>query len=95
MLLSSVTDSHKAAEYVFASTQITKQKEIGDSRRFHLNLFLKTVKRMRAALLFVSLQLSWGRTTALAMLYNTGFVRKMSGTSEVDTDAMNRSFKDG
>ena len=86
----------KAAEYVFISTQELKtESNNGRSVRkvSFKTYFLKTVKRMRAAydICQPSGELS-EEESALAQCFMAiaGFVRKMSGTSEVDTDTMNR-----
>ncbi len=86
----------KAAEYVFISTQeLKKESDGGKSVRkvSFKTYFLKTVKRMRAAydICQPSGELQEDES-ALAQCFMAiaGFVRKMSGTSEVDTDTMNR-----
>ena len=84
----------KAAEYVFASTQELQTEGNGGSRKVSFKTyFLKTVKRMRTA--FDICQPSGGLSeeeSALAQCFMAiaGFVRKMSGTSEVDAETMNR-----
>ena len=86
----------KAAEYVFISTQ-ELQIGSGDGKSVKKvsfkTYFLKTVKRMRAAhdICQPSGELS-EEESALAQCFMAiaGFVRKMSGTSEVDADTMNR-----
>lgn len=87
----------KAAEYVFISTQnLQTQNNNGKSieKVSFKTYFLKTVKRMRAAydICQPSGELSESES-ALAQCFMAiaGFVRKMSGTSEVDTDTMNRN----
>ena len=86
----------KAAEYVFVSTQ---ELRIESNDRQSVNkvsfktYFLKTVKRMRAAHDICQPSGELGEEeSALAQCFMAiaGFVRKMSGTSEVDTDTMNR-----
>jgi type I restriction enzyme R subunit len=85
----------KAAEYVFSSTQelcIESQKKT--NKVSFKTYFLKTVKRMRNA--YDICQPSGNLTdedSALAQCFMAiaGFVRKMSGTSEVDTETMNRT----
>lgn len=85
-----------AAEYVFISTQ-ELQTESKSGKNVHKvsfkTYFLKTVKRMRAAydICQPSGELD-EEESALAQRFMAiaGFVRKMSGTSEVDTDTMNR-----
>lgn len=86
----------KAAEYVFSSTQELKSlTSSGKSVSVPFKkYFLETVKRMRAA--FDICQPSGGlgeEESALAQCFMAiaGFVRKMSGTSDVDTDTMNRN----
>ena len=87
----------KAAEYVFISTQELKTQSNGGKKVSKVSFktyFLKTVKRMRAAydICQPSGELS-EEESALAQCFMAvaGFVRKMSGTSEVDTDTMNRN----
>ncbi len=86
----------KAAEYVFISTQ-ELQSESGSGKSVQKvsfkTYFLKTVKRMRAAYDICQPSGELGEDeSALAQCFMAiaGFVRKMSGTSEVDTDTMNR-----
>jgi len=86
----------KAAEYVFISTQ-ELQSESGNGKSVQKvsfkTYFLKTVKRMRAAYDICQPSGELGEDeSALAQCFMAiaGFVRKMSGTSEVDTDTMNR-----
>jgi len=87
----------KAAEYVFVSTQELKAESNGGKSIKKVSFktyFLKTVKRMRSA--YDICQPSGGlseQESALAQCFMAiaGFVRKMSGTSEVDTDTMNRN----
>lgn len=87
----------KASEYVFISTQeLQTQSNNGKNVKkvSFKTYFLKTVKRMRAAydICQPSGELSESES-ALAQCFMAiaGFVRKMSGTSEVDTDTMNRN----
>lgn len=86
----------KAAEYVFVSTQeLQTQTNGGKSvRRVSFKTyFLKTVKRMRAAYDICQPSGELGEEeSALAQCFMAiaGFVRKMSGTSDVDTETMNR-----
>lgn len=87
----------KASEYVFISTQeLQTQSNNGKNVKkvSFKTYFLKTVKRMRAAydICQPSGELSESES-ALAQYFMAiaGFVRKMSGTSEVDTDTMNRN----
>ena len=84
-----------AAEYVFVSTQELKTEgNRGIQKVSFKTYYLKTVKRMRAAydICQPSGELS-EEETALAQCFMAiaGFVRKMSGTSGVDTDTMNRT----
>ena len=84
-----------AAEYVFVSTQELKiEGNRGIQKVSFKTYYLKTVKRMRAAydICQPSGELS-EEETALAQCFMAiaGFVRKMSGTSGVDTDTMNRT----
>lgn len=86
----------KAAEYVFASVeelQLESNDGTGTHKVSFKTYFLKNVTRMRAA--FEICQPSGelaDEESALAQCYMAiaGFVRKMSGTSELDTDTMNR-----
>lgn len=85
----------KAAEFVFVSTQEMQSEGTKGSKRVSFKTyFLKTVKRMRAAydICQPSGELS-EEESALAQCFMAiaGFVRKMSGTTEVDTDTMNRA----
>lgn len=86
----------KAAEYVFISTQeLQSESNSGKSvqKVSFKTYFLKTVKRMRAAYDICQPSGELGEEeSALAQCFMAiaGFVRKMSGTSEVDTDTMNR-----
>jgi len=86
----------KAAEYVFSQNQILKLvSEDGkkNSRVSFKRYFLTMTKRMRAA--FAICQPSGvleAEESALAQCFCAiaGFVRKMSGSTELDTDVMNR-----
>ena len=86
----------KAAEYVFASTE--ELKSLGNDGKTVKKVsfktyFLKTVKRMRAAFEICQPSGELGeQESALAQCFMAiaGFVRKMSGTSDVDADTMNR-----
>lgn len=86
----------KAAEYVFISTQeLQTENKSGKSvqKVSFKTYFLKTVKRMRAAYDICQPSGELGEEeSALAQCFMAiaGFVRKMSGTSEVDTETMNR-----
>ena len=81
----------KTAEFVFASTQELSSKKGKVSFKTY---FLQTVKRMRTAFDICQPSGELGEEeSALAQCFMAmaGFVRKMSGTSEVDTDTMNRA----
>ena len=84
----------KAAEYVFMATEELKQEVNHKIQKVGFKTyFLNTVKRMRAA--FDVCQPSGDledEESALAQCFMAiaGFVRKMSGTSDVDADSMNR-----
>lgn len=87
----------KAAEYIFISTQELKP-EIDDGKggqRVSFKIyFLNTVKRMRAAYDICQPSGELGNEeAALAQCFMAiaGFVRKMSGTGDVDADTMNRN----
>ena len=86
----------KAAEYVFISTEELSTESNGGKSTKQVSFktyFLKTVKRMRAAydICQPSGELSEEESSlAQCFMAIAGFVRKMSGTSEVDTDTMNR-----
>ncbi len=85
----------KAAEYVFASTQeLRTEGNKGSQKVSFKTYFLKTVQRMRTAFDICQPSGNLGEEeSALAQCFMAiaGFVRKMSGTSEVDTDTMNRA----
>ena len=81
----------KAAEYVFASTEELSSETGKVSFKTY---FLKTVKRMRTAFDICQPSGELGEEeSALAqcLMAIAGFVRKMSGTSDVDADTMNRA----
>lgn len=86
----------KIAEFVFVSTEILNvESKNGKSTKKvpFKKYFLETVKRMRAAFDICQPSGELGEEeSALAQCYMAiaGFVRKMSGTSDVDTDIMNR-----
>ena len=86
----------KAAEYVFSTTQSLKSLSNNGKKVLTITFktyFLKTVKRMRAAFDICQPSGELGEEeSALAQCFMAiaGFVRKMSGTSEVDADTMNR-----
>lgn len=85
----------KAAEYVFSSIKELKLEGRQAPQKVSFKTyFLKTVKRMRMA--FDICQPSGllnDEEAALAQCFMAiaGFVRKMSGTTELDTDTMNRN----
>ena len=86
----------KAAEFIFAATQDMNIESNGGKSVSQVSFktyFLKTIKRMRMAydICQPSGELS-EEESALAQCFMAiaGFVRKMSGTSEVDTETMNR-----
>ncbi len=85
----------RAAEYVFASVEeLHLEGNNGKSQKVSFKTyFLKTVTRMRAAFEICQPSGELGdEESALAQCYMAiaGFVRKMSGTSDVDADTMNR-----
>jgi len=85
----------KAAEYVFTATQELNLEVNGSSQKvLFKTYFLKTVKRMRAAFDICQPSGNLGEEeSALAQCFMAvaGFVRKMSGTSDIDADSMNRA----
>ena len=85
----------KAAEFVFASTQMLKIADNAVSNQVSFKTyFLKTVKRMRAAydICQPSAVLSEEESSlAQCFMAIAGFVRKMSGTVDIDADSMNRA----
>ena len=85
----------KAAEYVFKSTQeLQSENSKGKSNKVSFKTyFLRTVKRMRLAFEICQPSGELGEEeSALAQCFMAiaGFVRKMGGTTEIDTDTMNR-----
>lgn len=89
----------RAAEYVFVSTQELQAERGGGKSTQKVSFktyFLKTVKRMRAAYDICQPSGELGEEeSALAQCFMAiaGFVRKMSGTTEVDTAVMNRQVE--
>lgn len=85
----------KAAEYVFVSTEMLQSA--GKKKTYEVSFktyFLRTVKRMRSAFDICQPSGELGEEeSALAQCFMAiaGFVRKMSGTSDVDADTMNRA----
>lgn len=84
-----------AAEHVFASTEeLNTESRNGTQKVSFKTYFLKTVKRMRVAydICQPSGELHDDESSlAQCFMAIAGFVRKMSGTSDVDTDTMNRN----
>ena len=86
----------KAAEYVFVSTEELNTEGKGGKNVHKVSFktyFLKTVQRMRSAYDICQPSGELGEDeSALAQCFMAiaGFVRKMSGTSELDADSMNR-----
>lgn len=85
----------QAAEYVFASTEALQIEGKGKTNRVSFKTyFLNTVKRMRSAFAICQPSGDLGEEeSALAQCFMAiaGLVRKMSGTSDVDADTMNRA----
>lgn len=87
----------KAAEYVFASNQVLNTEQKGGKKVRKVTFktyFLNNVKRMRAAFDISQPSGELGEEeSALAQCFMAiaGFVRKMGGTTELDTDVMNRN----
>ena len=85
----------KAAEYIFASTEVLySEGNLGSVKVSFKTYFLMMVKRMRLAydIAQPSGYLS-EEESALAQCFMAiaGFVRKMSGTSDIDAESMNRN----
>lgn len=84
----------KAAEYVFTATEVLRQEVNSKIQKVSFKTyFLNTVKRMRAAFDVCQPSGDLGEEeSALAQCFMAiaGFVRKMSGTSDVDAVSMNR-----
>ena len=89
----------QAAEYVFSATQERKLVSSDgkkESRVSYKRYFLTTVKRMRAAFDICQPTGDLGEEEAAlaqCLMAIAGFVRKMSGTTEIDTDVMNRNVE--
>ena len=89
----------RAAENVFVSTQELQAERNGGKSTQKVSFktyFLKTVKRMRVAYDICQPSGELGEEeSALAQCFMAiaGFVRKMSGTTEVDTAVMNRQVE--
>ena len=85
----------EAAEYVFSSTQELNLEEYNCSKKVSFKTyFLAIVKRMRTAFDICQPSGELGEEeSALAQCFMAiaGFVRKMSGTTELDTASMNRA----
>jgi len=85
----------KAAEFVFVSTQELNSENRKDNKKVSFKTyFLNRVKRMRTAYDICQPSGELGEEeSALAQCFMAiaGFVRKMSGTSDIDADTMNRN----
>lgn len=85
----------KAAEYVFVSTEMLYTDGNPDAEPVPFKTyFLATVKRMRSAFNICQPSGNLGEEeSALAQCFMAvaSFVRKMNGSTEVDTEAMNRA----
>ena len=85
----------KAAEFVFVSTEIMKlESEKGTNAVPFKKYFLETVKRMRTAFDICQPSGELGEeesVLAQCFMAIAGFVRKMSGSGDVDTETMNRT----
>ncbi len=85
----------EAAEYVFASTEVLNSEgKLGTVKVSFKTYFLKTVKRMRLGydIAQPSGYLSEEESSlAQCFMAIAGFVRKMGGTGDIDTDSMNRN----
>ena len=85
----------EAVEYVFSSTQELNLEEYNCSKKVSFKTyFLAIVKRMRTAFDICQPSGELGEEeSALAQCFMAiaGFVRKMSGTTELDTASMNRA----
>lgn len=85
----------QTAEYVFTSTQTLQTEGNGKTNQVSFKTyFLNTVKRMRSAFDICQPSGNLGEEeSALAQCFMAiaGFVRKMSGISDVDADTMNRA----
>ncbi len=85
----------KAAEYVFSSTEVLNSEgNLGTVKVSFKTYFLKTVKRMRLGYDIAQPSGCLSESeSALAQCFMAiaGFVRKMSGTSDIDTESMNRN----
>lgn len=86
-----------AAEYVFSSTTLLNIDGLGSVQKVSFKTyFLKLVKRMRAAydICQPSGELSEEESSlAQCFMAIAGLVRKMSGTSDIDADIMNRTVE--
>lgn len=85
----------KAAEYVFYSTDMLNiESNQGSNRVSFKTYFLKSVQRMHVAFDIAhpsSVLTEEESALAQSFLAIAGFVRKMSGTSDIDADSMNRT----
>ena len=86
-----------AAEYVFSSTTLLNVDGLGSVQKVSFKTyFLKLVKRMRTAydICQPSGELSEEESSlAQCFMAIAGLVRKMSGTSDIDADIMNRTVE--
>ena len=84
----------KAAEYVFTSTKVFNL--LNDNNVSFKTYFLNTVKRMRAAYDVASPSGYLNEeesSLAQCFMAIAGFVRKLSGTTDIDADTMNIAVK--
>lgn len=86
-----------AAEYVFSSTTFLNIDGLGSVQKVSFKTyFLKLVKRMRAAYDICQPSGELGEeesSLAQCFMAIAGLVRKMSGTSDIDADIMNRTVE--
>jgi len=86
-----------AAEYVFTSTTLLNIDGLGSVQKVSFKTyFLKLVKRMRAAYDICQPSGELGEeesSLAQCFMAIAGLVRKMSGTSDIDADIMNRTVE--
>lgn len=86
-----------AAEYVFSSTTLLNVDGLGSVQKVSFKTyFLKLVKRMRTAYDICQPSGELGEeesSLAQCFMAIAGLVRKMSGTSDIDADTMNRTVE--
>ena len=86
-----------AAEYVFSSTTLLNVDGLGSVQKVSFKTyFLKLVKRMRTAYDICQPSGELGEeesSLAQCFMAIAGLVRKMSGTSDIDADIMNRTVE--